>query len=86
VCVDRVEHPKGDGSDRFSWLRTAGHIGHDAGDDVVGGRREQIVLVGDVPVDRAAACCQASREGAESQSVLAVGVEDLDRGLDDSLL
>ena len=61
-------------------------LGHDPGDDVVGGRREQLVLVGDVPVDRAAAGRQARGERAEGQRALAVGVEDLDRGLDDPLL
>ena len=49
VCVNRVEHPRGKGPDRLPRLRT-GHLGHDPGDDVVGGRREQIILVGDVPV------------------------------------
>jgi hypothetical protein len=86
MCVDRVEHSKGNGTDRLPRLRTADHLGHDPGDDVVGGRRKQIALVGDVPVDRPAPCGQASRESAESQSALAVGVEDLHRGLDDSLL
>ncbi|MGH3206402.1 MAG: hypothetical protein ACRDNO_01435 [Trebonia sp.] len=39
-----------------------------------------------MPVDRPAPRCQARRERAEGQGALAVGVEDLDRGVDDSLL
>ena len=61
MCVDRVEHPKGDGSDRIPRLRPADHLSHDPGDYIVGGRREQFVFVGDVPVDRPGPCCQARR-------------------------
>ena len=40
VCVNCVEYPGGDGTDRLLRLRAADHLGHDTGDDVVGGRRE----------------------------------------------
>jgi hypothetical protein len=33
VSVDRVEHPKGNGTDRLPRLRTTDHLGHDTGDD-----------------------------------------------------
>jgi hypothetical protein len=79
VGVDRVEHPEGDGTDRLLRVRTAGHPGHDTGDDVVGGRREEFVLTGDVPVDRPGSGGQAGRERTEGQGVLTVGVEDLGR-------
>ena len=53
---------------------------------MIRGRRQQIVLVGDVPIDRPAAGRQPRRERAEGQGALALAVEDLDRGLDDPLL
>lgn len=86
VRVDRVEHPKGDGADRLPRLGATDHPGHDTGDDVVGGRREQLVLIRNVPVYRPAPCRQTRRESTEGQSALTVGVEDLDRGFDDPLL
>ena len=86
VGVDRIEHPKGDGADRLPRLGATDHIAHDTGDDVVGGRRQKIVLVGDVPVDRSAPCRQAGRQRPEGQSGLALRIEDLNRRLDDPLL
>src|SRR6202050_766303 len=86
VGVDRVEHPEGNRADGLLWLCVTDHPGHAPGDDVVGGRREQLVLAGDVPVDGSAACLQARRQRTEGQSAFAAGVKDLDRGRDDPLL
>jgi hypothetical protein len=84
--VDGVEHAHGQGPDRRPRLRPAVHVGHDPADDAVGRRRQERVLAGDVVIDGPGPGGQASREGAEGQGVLAVGVEDLDRRRDDPLL
>ena len=84
--VDRVEHAEGDGPDRLPWGCAFGCTGCHAGDDVVGRRGEQFALVGNVPVNRPATCCQACGECAKCQRGFALVVEDLDRSLDDSLL
>jgi len=84
--VDGIEHPEGEGSDRVLRPRPAHRFSHDAGDDVVRGRREQLVLVGDVPVDSPASSRQTRRERTEGQSILAIVVEDVYRGLDDPIL
>jgi hypothetical protein len=86
VRVDGIEHPEGNGPDRLSRLRSIGHSGHGAGDDRIGCRCKQLVLIGDVPVDRAAPRGEARCERAKGQGALAIGVEDLDRGLDNPLL
>ena len=84
--VDRFEQAERDGADPLPRCSIIGHVDHDASHDVVGGRREQIVLVGDVPVDRPASCLEAGRERAEGQGALAFRVEDPDRGFDDARL
>ena len=86
VRVDGVEQAKRNDADRLARFSAGGHAGHGSGDDVVGGRREQLVLVGDMPVDRAGPGCQAGRKRAEGERALAVAVEDIDRGLDDPFL
>ena len=60
-----------------------GEVGHDAGDDVVGGRREQVIPVRDVVIDRPVPGGQAHGERPQGQSVLALGVKNLGSGLDD---
>jgi hypothetical protein len=59
--INRFKHAKRDGADCLVRLRTPRYPGHDTSDDVVGGRREQVALVGDMPVDRAASRRQVSR-------------------------
>jgi len=85
VRVDRVEHSPGNVSDSQPRLRSIGSFRHDAGNHCVGGGREELVLVRDMPVDGPAPGCQARRECAEGQGLLAVGVKDLYRRLDNPL-
>jgi hypothetical protein len=59
--INRFKHAKRDGADCLVRLRTPYYPGHDTSDDVVGGRREQVAFVGDMPVDRAASRRQVSR-------------------------
>ena len=72
--IDRVEHAERDEAERRARLGDDDHVVQGAGDHVVSGLREQVVLVGDVPVDRAASRRQPRRERAEGQRVLAAGV------------
>ncbi len=85
--IEGIEHAKGYGPDSLPWRRrTAADLGHGTGDDMIRGSREQVVLVRHVPVDRSAPRHQSRRKGAKGQGLFAVGVKDLDRGLDDPLL
>jgi 2-polyprenyl-6-methoxyphenol hydroxylase-like FAD-dependent oxidoreductase len=70
VGGDRVEQADRDGPQRLPGL---GAGARDAGDDVVSGRREQVVPVGDVVIDRPVAGGQAHGERPQGQGVLALG-------------
>lgn len=80
--VDRIENAERQRADRVLRLRFCRRLAQCGGDDRIGGGREQRLLVGDVPVDRAAAGRQMRRERAKGQRVFAVPVEDLDRRFD----
>ena len=83
---DRVEHAESEIADGLVPRSVADRVDHDFGDDVVGGRGEQISLVLDVVVNRPAPGRETRRERTERQCVLPVGVEDLDRRVDDPFL
>jgi hypothetical protein len=73
--IHRLEHGQRHGADA-RLRRIAGRHGiHGAGDDGVAGGREQIVLVGHVPVDGARPRGQARGQGAEGQAGLAIRIE-----------
>ncbi len=79
---NRVEQANRDATQRWPGLGAGGEVGHDAGDDVVGGRREQVVPVRDVVIYRPVSGGQAHGERPQGQSVLALSVKNLDSGLD----
>ena len=58
-------------------------LSHNGCNHHIGGRRQEFVLVCNVPVNRPAAGGQSGREGAKRQSVLAFNVEDCDRCFND---
>ena len=80
---DRIEQAKRDGTQRLLELGVSVEAGHDAADDVVGGRREQVVPVRDVVIYRPVPGGQTHGERPQGQSVLALGVKYLGSGLDD---
>ncbi|OLL81549.1 hypothetical protein Ae168Ps1_3955c [Pseudonocardia sp. Ae168_Ps1] len=86
VVVDRVEQAERDGADPVPWRDVPARVdGQRGGDDIVGRRGEQLVLVRHVPVDRAGTGGQALGERPEREPVLAGRVEHLDGGPDDAL-
>ncbi len=83
--VDGVEQAERDGPER---IRRRGLVTDDVQrrrDDVLGGRGEDLVLVGQVPVDGPGPRRQPRGERPEGQPALPLGVEELDRRLDDAL-
>ena len=57
VGVDRIEQTKSDGAQRLLGLGVGSGVCHDASDDVVGGRREEVIPVGSKSfVDITCAC------------------------------
>lgn len=81
--VDRVEQAQRERADRRFRRDAARGRRHRAGQDGIAGGAQQVVLVVDVPVDRARPGGQALRQRAEGQAAFPGVVEDLDRRLDD---
>lgn len=53
MSVDRIEDPESDGTNRLPGASVTHGVANHRSDDGVGGRRQQIALIGDVMVDRA---------------------------------
>ncbi|MGI4879345.1 MAG: hypothetical protein ACRYG4_17875 [Janthinobacterium lividum] len=68
--IERVEDPGRNLADFAAWRPVATDLGHGALDDVVRGRCEQIALVGNMPVNRPAPCCEPSCQDTEGQGLL----------------
>ena len=85
--AERVEQAQRDAPERLRRIVVTlrRHVRQRTRDHLIRGRRQQVVLVGDVPVDRAASGCQLRGKRAERQRALACMVEDSDRSLDDPL-
>jgi hypothetical protein len=84
--VDCIEHSAREGADRVLRICPLLRLGRDFANNLVRGHGEQLVVVGDVLIDRARPRRQMRRQRAKGQGGLTLRVEDADRGVDDPLL
>lgn len=86
VSVNRIEYRERDGADRGPWLLFRDRFRQGTGENVSRRGGEQIVPVGDMPVDRPAARRQLCRQRPKCQSGLPARIENLDRRLNNPRL
>jgi hypothetical protein len=83
--VDGGEDAEGDGSDGGSWRRPWCRRRKRPCEGLHGGRRQKFPLVCYVPLDGTVTRLQLERQGPESEPAFALGVEQIDRGVDDPI-
>jgi hypothetical protein len=86
MAEDRRAHGACDGLDLFLPVLGIGIGDVLLADDAIEDQVEQAVLGSDVPVQGAGGGVEGARDVAHAQLVEAVGVEDLERGVDDRFL